>query len=208
MASIRSFIFDIGNVLIPFDFTRALQRIETQCPIPFDHLPTHAKPIAEAYESGQIGRAEFLRTLIAAIEYRGTEAELVAAWEDIFEENQAMTRLVAQLHGHYPLFLLSNTSDIHVDYFTGKYPVFQYFSDAVYSHVARCMKPGHRIFEIAIQQFNVIPAETVYIDDLPANVAAARELGFEALLYHHQNHPALLKTLATLGVSIAADSFL
>jgi len=205
MAPIRSFIFDIGNVLVPFDFRRAMRRIESQSAVPMDHLPPQVKSITDAYESGRIGRVEFLETIIAALEYKGPEAEFVAAWEDIFEENAAMTRLVERLHGRYPLYLLSNTSCIHVDYFTAKYPVFRYFSDAVYSHLARCTKPGRQIFEIAASQFGVNPGETFFIDDLPANVATARELGFQAFQYDYNRHEELLAQLAALGVAGIAE---
>ena len=197
---IRSFIFDIGNVLIPFDFNRAIRRIQPHCRTLLDAPVAAIRPIVDNYESGQIGRAEFLKQVIALLEYTGSEADFVAAWEDIFEENCAMTRLVAGLHGRYPLYLLSNTSDIHAHYFEAQYPVFQYFSGAVYSHLVGCMKPGRPIFEIAARQFGVEPGETVYIDDLAANVATARELGFHALQYDHTQHTRLVEQLAALGV--------
>ena len=195
---VRSFIFDIGNVLIPFDFNRAIRRIQPHCPIPLD--ASSLRPLLDAYESGRIGRAEFLQQAIALLEYTGGEAEFVAAWQEIFEENCAMTRLVGSLRGRYPLYLLSNTSDIHADYFEAEYPVFQSFSGAVYSYLVGCMKPGRPIFEIATRQFGVEPGETVYIDDLAANVATARELGFHALQYDHTQHARLLGQLAGLGV--------
>ncbi|MCX6966869.1 MAG: HAD family phosphatase [Verrucomicrobia bacterium] len=197
---IRAFVFDIGNVLIPFDFNRAIRRIASQCATPFERLPPRAKEITQRYESGQIGRAEFLQQAIAALEYEGSEADFVAAWENIFEENVAMTRLVAGLHGRYPLYLLSNTSDIHADYFEATYPVFGYFSGSVYSHLVGCMKPGRQIFEIALSQFGLQPDETVYIDDLAPNVATARDLGFHALHYDHTQHARLLEQLRALGV--------
>ena len=197
---VGSFLFDIGNVLVPFDFNRAIRRIASQCALPLDGLPPAAKEITERYESGQIERAEFLRQTIALLQYSGNEADFVAAWQDIFEENHAMTRLVGRLHGRYPLYLLSNTSDIHADHFEAKYPVFQYFSGAVYSHRARCMKPGRLIFEIAVSQLGVTPCETVYIDDLPANVATARDLGFHALQYDYTQHLRLIGQLTALGV--------
>lgn len=200
MAVIRSFVFDIGNVLIPFDFSRAIRRIAPQCGVPFTEYTPEAKRLTERYESGQISRAEFLREMFALFDYRGTEADFVAAWEDIFDENHAMTRLVARLRARYPLYLLSNTSDIHVNYFEAKFPVFAHFCGAVYSHLVRCIKPHREIFEKAIEQFGVKPEETVYIDDLPANVEGARAAGFHAICYDHTRHGDLLAELAALGI--------
>lgn len=200
MAVIRSFIFDIGNVLVPFDFNRAIRRIAPQCVRLFQELPPEAAALTARYESGRIDRAEFLRQAIYLLQYRGEEANFVAAWQDIFEENEAMTRLVGQLRVHYPLYLLSNTSDLHADYFEVKYPVFEHFSGAVYSHLAGCVKPERAIFETAIRQFGVEPDETVYIDDLPANVAAASAVGFHAIQYDYTRHGDLVARLAALGV--------
>ena len=197
---IRSFIFDIGNVLIPFDFNRAIRRIQSQSSIPLGESTSTIRPIIEAYETGRFGRAEFLKQAIALMQYQGDEAEFVSAWQEIFEENEAMTRLACRLHGRYPLYLLSNTNDLHADYFEATYPVFQYFSGAVYSHRVGCMKPGRPIFEIALRQFGVEPDETVYIDDLAANVATAHDFGFHALHYDHTRHTQLVEQLIALGV--------
>ena len=116
-----------------------------------------------------------------------------------------MFRLVKRLQGRYPLYLLSNTNDIHLNYFTAQYPVFASFSDAVYSHRVGCMKPERTIYEIAARQFGVEPGETVFIDDLPANIAAARAFGFHAIQYDHRQHQHLIEELAALGVECLAD---
>ncbi len=198
---IRAIIFDIGNVLLKFDFNIAIRKLAPLCNVtPNQKLLAPIEEIKTAYESGQIGREEFLDKAIALLGYRGSRESFVAAWEDIFEENTPMIELVEQLHERYPLYLLSNTSDIHMDYILGKYPAFQRFRDAVYSYKVKCFKPDRAIYEVAIRQFGINPAETVFIDDLPANVESARTLGFHAIAYNFRDHGALLNTLNGLGV--------
>jgi putative hydrolase of the HAD superfamily len=199
-AVIKSFIFDIGNVLLPFDFTVAIRRLEPLCGTPVAGAMQVCRPLIDACETGELGRADFLRRITAVLKFSGTDEELAGIWQDIFTENAAMTELVRSLHGRYPLHLLSNTSEIHVDHFTRAYPVFCCFSGAVYSHEAKCMKPGREIYEIAMQKFGVNPVETVFIDDLPANVQAARELGFEAIQYDLTRHGEFLEALKAAGV--------
>ena len=194
---ITAFIFDIGNVLLPFDFTIALRRLREKSDV--DSLVRAMEPVKFAYESGAIGRAEFLERMRAVLQYTGTEAEFVAAWEDIFTENRAMLELVRALHRHYPLYLLSNTSDLHMDYVTRKYPVFGLFKDGVYSYRAKCFKPDRRIYEIALQQFGIAAGETLFIDDLQPNIDAARALGFHAIRYDHNEHGDFVEKLAELG---------
>jgi HAD superfamily hydrolase (TIGR01549 family) len=199
---IQSFIFDIGNVIIPFDFSIALRALQAQCKRPILELMERLEPIKAAYENGRMKRAEFIAQTTAIIEFTGTEADFTKAWQEIFVENEAMNALVEQLQPQYPLYLLSNTSDLHADYFEAQYPVFQRFTGAVYSHIVCCSKPDRVIYEIAAKQFGVNPNETVFIDDLPANIAAAREVGYHAIQYDFRNHEALLEELKTLGVSL------
>jgi len=202
---IRSFIFDIGNVLLPYDFNRALRRIEARSRHPLSHLAASYPPLQNSYETGHISLTEFVERSIALMEFEGTASEFIAAWQAIFEENPAMFRLVERLRKRYPLYLLSNTNDIHLNYINARYPIFASFTDAVYSHRVGCMKPSHSIYEIATRQFDVEPGETVFIDDLPANVAAARECGFHAFQYDHRQHQRLLDELAALGVEDLKD---
>jgi HAD superfamily hydrolase (TIGR01509 family) len=198
---IRAFVFDIGNVLLRFDFSLAHRKILSLCTTPpSPECLERVDAIKVDYEAGLMDRATFLKVVFDLIQFRGTEAEFVKAWEEIFELNLPMTGLVDSLHGRYPLYLLSNTSDIHVDYFTKEYPLFSRFDDAVYSYKVRCAKPDRSIYELAATQFGVKPEETVFIDDLAVNIASAREVGFQAIQYDFRRHDLLLEELARLGV--------
>jgi HAD superfamily hydrolase (TIGR01509 family) len=87
-----------------------------------------------------------------------------------------------------------------LDYLKLNFEVLQYFVDGVYSFRARCAKPGREIYETALRQFGLKPEQTIYIDDLPANVRAASELGFKAILYNLTKHAEFESRLAELGV--------
>lgn len=199
---IRAFLFDIGNVLLKFDFAVALRKLADQSEV-HDAVQVMARidQIKLGYEDGQLDRAAFLRGAFDVLRYRGTEVEFVAAWEDIFTPNEPMLALVEQLHGRFPLFLLSNTSDIHREYVFRRYPVFQRFTSGTYSYEAKASKPGHTIYEIAQRQLGLEPASTFFIDDLLPNIETARALGFQTHHYHYDQHEALLAQLAEAGVS-------
>lgn len=198
---IRAFLFDIGNVLLKFDFAVAMQKTLALSEV---HDPIEATlqidRIKLGYEDGQIDRAAFLRGVFDVLRFRGTEGEFVASWEDIFTPNEPMIALVEQLHGRFPLYLLSNTSDIHRDYIFRRYEFFGRFSAGIYSYEARASKPGREIYEIAQRQLGLVPAETFFIDDLLPNIETARSLGFQAHHYHHDAHAALLEAVAAAGV--------
>jgi HAD superfamily hydrolase (TIGR01549 family) len=202
--SLRAIIFDIGNVILRFDFNLALKKIARDCEPAAEAIPELIEPVKSAYEAGKMSRGDFQAKVRAILRYGGSDDDFVAAWEDIFTENEPMAALIRQIHGACPLYLLSNTNDIHVDFIFRRYPVFGLFTDAVYSYRVGASKPERAIYEIAARQFGVPPAGTLFIDDLPANVEAARAAGFRAHHYHHQRHDLLVQELRVHGLASEA----
>ena len=195
---VEAFIFDIGNVLVRFEAGKAertLAKLGVQRP---DFAVLAA--LGRRYESGELERAEFLEALREALGGRLSDDVLSIAWQEIFEPNDPMWEVVEKLHGRHPLYLLSNTNCLHHEYLVRAYPVFGKFADGVFSYRAGMMKPERGIFELAIRQFGVRPAATVYLDDLPANVEAARGVGLRAFVYRHDAHGELAPTLRAQGV--------
>ncbi len=201
MSSINAIIFDIGNVLLRFDFNLALQKLARDSDSAAEAINALLEPIKVAYEAGRMTRADFQAEARAILRYTGSDADFVSAWEDIFTENEPMMDLVRRLHGRLPLYLLSNTNDMHVDFILRRYPVFGLFTDAVYSYKVGASKPEREIYEIAARQFGVKPEETLFIDDLLANIESARAVGFRAHHYHHERHEALLGELAAMDLT-------
>jgi len=198
--SIEAVIFDIGNVLLKFDYYIAANRLVAKnklAALPERELVVAAK---QRLEGGEIDRAEFLRQVRPHFSDVGTDAEFLRIWEDIFEENIPMTDLARQLALSMPTYLLSNISCIHRDYIFINYPVFHTFKDGVYSYEAGALKPQPEIYQTAIRQFGIRPEETVFIDDIPENIVAAAALGFHAIPYDFRNHAAAETALRALGV--------
>jgi len=195
---VEAFIFDIGNVLVRFEAGKAertLAKLGVQRP---DFAALAA--LGRRYESGEVERTEFLGALRTVLGAELPDEALATAWQEIFEPNEPMWEVVEKLHGRYPLYLLSNTNCLHHEYLVREYPIFGKFADGVFSYRAGMMKPERGIFELAIRQFGVHPAATVYLDDLPANVEAARGAGLRAFVYRHDAHSELAPTLRAQGV--------
>jgi glucose-1-phosphatase len=111
-----------------------------------------------------------------------------------------MVEFVRRMHSRFPMFLLSNTNCMHVDGLFRDFDYFALFTGATYSHVAGASKPSPRIFEIACKQHQLVPSETLFIDDLAPNIATAKDLGFHTHHYDPDRHEAFLLTLESLGV--------
>jgi HAD superfamily hydrolase (TIGR01549 family) len=196
---IDAVIFDIGNVLLTFDYLIAARRLMEKNNLA--EIPDRALIVERnhAYECGQLSRAGFLEFVRGQFKDEGLEEHFVEIWQDIFEPNAPMVELVERLAPSKPLYLLSNVGCIHQEFIFRRYPFFSLFRDGVYSYRAGCLKPDRRIFEIAAKQFDVEPGRTLFIDDMPENVEGARSAGFEAIQYDFRNHEALMDQLAERG---------
>jgi putative hydrolase of the HAD superfamily len=192
---ITAAIFDIGNVLLPFDYYKAANRLiaENQPPVP----PDREKIVAAKMEleTGRIDRAEFLSRVRPEFAHTGDEAEFLAIWEDIFIPNEPMFALVEELSQRMPLYLLSNISDIHKESIHRDFPVFRHFRGGVYSYEVGLMKPDPAIFALTAERFGVNPSETLYIDDMPENAEAAIQAGFVTIHYDHARHEKALEEI-------------
>ncbi len=182
---------DIGNVLTFFDFTIAARRVSERCPFPPEALSERLDDIKGPFENGDMDDATFVAAAIQALEFQGTAADFEAIWCDIFTENTAMKASLAPLAGKVPMKLLSNTSGLHKDYLLRSFEIFRPFSGGVYSYFAKCSKPGEEIFRVTIDELQLDPAQTFYIDDLEPNIATARKLGFQVHHYDHRQHDRL-----------------
>ena len=184
---LRDVIFDIGNVLLFFDFRIFARKIAPDCLYDAEELLARLEQPVWEMEARGLRPAEFFRLAAGQIGYQGGAGEFVAAWQEIFEPNEALIRFAERLkeQGHR-LFLLSNTNPWHAEYFLARYPVFELFDDHVFSHEEVCAKPEPRIYQIATERFGVNPAETIYIDDRLENVEAGRSAGYRSIHYQGQ----------------------
>lgn len=186
-----AYLFDIGNVLVHFDFGQAAQKFARQSAATADEILTLLSPFKDDLESGRMSDDDFITQSIALIGFRGTREEFTRIWGDIFKENTPMLQLVQQLAGTCPLYLFSNTSGLHKDWLFAQFKIFSLFDGGIYSYEAGCAKPHEQIYHEAIRRFNLAPAQTIYIDDLSVNIATGQRLGFVCHHYDAQEHEKL-----------------
>jgi glucose-1-phosphatase len=197
---VTAIVFDIGNVLLRFDFNLAIQRVAPFCSVEPSEIHALLEPLKVDLERGRIGGDAFLREMASGIGFSGELGELRSAWQEIFSPIEHTHQLVAQWKGRLPLYLLSNTNDIHAEYFLREYPVFNSFDGAVFSHEAGVMKPDSGIYEHTVEKFGLKVETTLFIDDLLPNVSAAAGLGWLVHHYHEREHHALVARAQSLNL--------
>jgi len=102
------------------------------------------------------------------------------------------TSLLKRLSKHYKLYMLSNTSSLHVKVFEKMYldaageSMHKIFKKIYYSHEIGCHKPDREAWEYVIRDAVIKPEETLFLDDNIHNIKAAQELGFQAIHIHER----------------------
>src|SRR5579863_1582004 len=137
-------------------------------------------------------------------------AELIMAWSDRSEEMiggvlTPTVEVLAELRSAgVRCFLLSNMEPDKFVLRRARYDFFDLAEGCVISGLEGVAKPDQKIFEILLSRYGLTPAGTVFIDDLPANVAAAAELGVVAIQF--TTAAQLRSDLRDLGLPVGAPA--
>lgn len=187
---IRNIIFDFGNVLFDLDLGAFEREMKNLLGEKFEAVKARLlrERVFELYETGGLDTEEFVEKLAQT---SGLSPEqVVGAWNAIFI---GMPRqrfdLLLRLRQHYQVFLLSNINELHerwvADYVLREHGLADYESrhfDGVYfSHLIRLRKPTREAFEYVLADAELVPEQTLFFDDLPENVEAARQVGIHGV---------------------------
>ncbi|MEO8496665.1 MAG: HAD family phosphatase [Planctomycetota bacterium] len=203
MAQSRFIYFDLGNVLVNFDHHRAARQMAEVAGIPEQLVweVVFGSELHLEYERGALTTREFYEAFCARTQTRADDATLLLAGADIFEMNDSIVPLVAELGGRgQRLGILSNTNESHWDIITdGRFPFVQdFFELYALSYEMRAAKPDLAAYKIAAELAGVAPAEIFFTDDRLDNVAGARDAGFDAVQF--MGVEALRRELQSRGI--------
>jgi HAD superfamily hydrolase (TIGR01509 family) len=181
---ISAVCFDLGKVLLHFDWQLMLDRVVQKSPLPATEIARLLKedPQVLVYETGGITTGKFFAHLKKLLRYRGTAQELRAAFTEIFTPLPEHIALAALLAPHYPLALISNTNEAHILHAEATYSFFSLFHARIYSHQVSTMKPEPAIYRAALTALGGIdPLEALFIDDIETNILGAVQLGWQTI---------------------------
>ena len=179
-------LFDLGKVLVDFDFAIAARRILARSLRPPPKLQDliQFSPVMCRLERGEITNQQFYEEVRRATEYQGPYEEFALAFADIFS---AMPEMI-QLHGRlraagYPTWIFSNTNDLAVAHIRRSFPFFSGFDGYFLSYQIGAMKPDAAIYEVAERTTGGRGAEILYVDDRAENVEAAVKRGWQGIVH-------------------------
>ena len=196
-------IFDLGKVLVDFDYTIAAQKIAARsAKAPADlHAFLGSSPLLVDYESGRLTRQDFYAAVVDAIGFRGDLAEFGSYFADIFAEMPAMTALHAELRGRgFKTFIFSNTNDLAIEHVRRNFPFFANFDGYIFSYEVGGLKPQPEIYAAMEKMTGKRGADLIYIDDRAENIAAGAARGWRAILHESPEQTrAALQATGVLG---------
>ena len=179
-------VFDLGKVLVDFDYSIAVSRIAGRSKLPaagVEQFFLHS-PLLLDYESGRLTRQEFFEQARQATGFHGTIEEFGDFFADIFTEIPLMIELHAGLRRrNIPTYIFSNTNDLAVEHIFRNFPFFGNFDGYIYSYEVGAMKPHAKIYEALEKLADRQGAEIIYLDDRPENVAGGTARGWRAILH-------------------------
>lgn len=191
--SVRFVYFDLGNVLIRFSVHRMLTQLAevTEQPAEFVHSLVFDEQRYRNFEVGAVSVDEFLAQFCESLEKKPDRENLINALNDIFWANDPILPIARKLAKlNFPRGILSNTNQLHWEYIENAFPrIWDAFPEhKLASFAVHALKPFPEIYKIAYEEAkreipDLLPGEILFIDDLEANVNAAKEFGFQTIHY-------------------------
>ena len=185
---IKNIVFDLGGVIMTLAPAEALRRFKALGLSDAErYLDSYTQSgIFGNLEEGKITAEDFRSKLSSLTGHELTFDECKHAWlgyrKDVPQRN---LDLLKELRAKgYRLILLSNTNPFMMDWalsceFDGKGSSLNDYFDALYlSYRLGIMKPAPDFFRQVLDNENILPEETLFVDDGPRNVEAAGKLGF------------------------------
>ena len=187
----QAIIFDLGGVLLNLDYTLTIKAFEKLGVKNAADLFSQKSQTSffDDFEIGAITPEQFRTEIRKFISKPVSDTQIDQAWNtmllDFPEERFHFLQQVAQT---YRIFLLSNTNEIHMNWFKnninqefGENVFFNLFEVPYLSNEIGMRKPHQEIFDFVIQQNNLSPSKTLFIDDSPQHLVGAKEAGLQTI---------------------------
>lgn len=183
-------IFDLGGVILNIDYHKTSQAFKKLGVTSFDDIYTQAKQshLFDSYETGKISSSDFRQQIRELSGLNLSDIQIDEAWNAmLLDLPEGRLELLKSLSQEMPIFLYSNTNEIHYnafrDYnlktFGNKELLEEIFNQTYYSHHLQMRKPHAEGFEHIIQINGLTPEKTLFIDDSEQHLIGAKKVGLQ-----------------------------
>jgi HAD superfamily hydrolase (TIGR01509 family) len=194
-------VFDLGKVLVDFDYAIAARRIAARGNLSLPEIAKYVNqtPLFTQYETGTVTTRQFYDEIARITGFRGTLAEFGECFADIFVQIDPMVQLQAALRQRgLPAYIFSNTNELAAEHIRRTFAFYGNFDGYILSYQHGAMKPDAQLYEVVERASARHSADILYLDDRPENVAAGAARGWQVIL--HESPEKSLAAVEKLGL--------
>lgn len=201
MHSIKTVVFDLGKVLVDFDYMIAARRLAKRSQRCAEEIIDclSREPLLFRYETGLMTSQQFYQELCSITGFCGTLDDFAEFFADIFVPIPPMIALHSTLRKQgLPTFIFSNTNELAVRHIRRNYPFFADFDGYILSYEQKAMKPDARIYQAVERLSGRTGGQILYLDDRPENIEAGATRGWQVVL--QESPEKTVRELRRLGL--------
>jgi len=193
----KNILFDLGGVILDINVQATLKLFyELGFPAELMQYPhSMTTDLFYNYETGKLDSEQFRNEIRRRAGIEMSDQTFDKAWNAMLVGIPVeRVRLLRELSKRYKLYMLSNTSELHVKVFEKMFldvageSMHAVFKKIYYSHEIGWHKPDPEAWEYVIKDAAIIPGETLFLDDNIHNIKAAQEMGFQVIHIHERTN--------------------
>ena len=184
---IKNLVFDLGNVLIEWNSEKILTYFEPEN----ERSQALKQAIFESgiwhkTDKGELSLKEACEEVLAQLDasYHSAIKNTFYHWYEVVQVYSGLQEKIRiWANQGYRIYILSTTCEIfyHIEK-AGLLPIYPLLSGYILSSEVGVVKPESEIYQKLLKKYRIEPTESVFIDDIQANLDTAAELGFETIL--------------------------
>lgn len=199
---LRAIIFDIGRVLIRVNVARAMTDLAHGVSLSPEEVwsALERDPRWKDWQEGRMSPRDWHLHVSRRLGSKLSFEQFVEVWNRALDPTPIHEDgFLAKLAKKYRLAVLSNTDPLHVAHLEKTFGFFELFPARIYSCSVGASKPAPVIYKEALEACKVRAQEALYVDDIPAFVQAASQLGMHGIVF--QSADQLQSDLRSLGIA-------
>lgn len=201
MDTYEALIFDLGKVVFDLSFDKVFQFWASASGQTTETIKGRFRfdEFFDEFEKGEVSNTAFRVEISQRLRLELTDDVFDKGWCSLYLDAYAgVNKLLSSLKKQYKLVALTNTNSIHAQAWKIKYSEsLSHFDKVFCSHELRTRKPEKRAYQSVLDYLQIKPQRTIFLDDSPANIAGAAQLGIQTILVESQQqmHTDLRKML-------------
>ena len=200
---IKVIFLDLGKVIIDYDPAIPLAQLTQYSELPMPKIKEilSKTDVLSNFDMGTFSGKDFYTAMGRDLKLDISKEDFKNLWNSLFLPVPLLSEtLLVNLTRDYPVFLLSNTNEIHFEFIWQHYPIVRHIENHLLSYQLRKMKPDRSIYQIAIGRSGVLPKEIFFADDKIENVEGAITAGINATLFESESQLKL--AMRRIGIRI------